>query len=104
MTHDDPESPESRLIGAPVQERLDLVERADPAKHITPSAPPFLVMHGTRDGLVPFGQSEHLVQRLAEVGIAVDFRPVEGADHVFEGYEKGGMLVDEVVDFLDRTL
>ncbi len=104
MNHDDPNSPESRLIGAPVQERLDLVERADPAMRATAATPPFLVMHGTRDGLVPFGQSQHLVSRLNELGVSVEFRPVEGADHVFEGFEKGGVLVDEVVDFLERTL
>jgi acetyl esterase/lipase len=103
MNHDDPGSPESRLIGAPVQARPDLVARADPAMQATPSAPPFLVMHGTRDGLVPFGQSQHLVDRLKELGVPVEFRPVDDADHVFEGYEEGGVLVDEVIDFLRRT-
>jgi acetyl esterase/lipase len=104
MNHDHPDSPESRLIGAPVQTRPDLVARADPAMQATPSAPPFLVMHGTRDGLVPFGQSQHLVDRLEELGVRVEFRPVDGADHVFEGYEEGGVLVDEVIEFLRRTI
>lgn len=104
MTHDAPDSPESRLIGAPVQERPDLVEQADPAASATSTAPPFLIMHGTRDGLVPVGQSEHLARRLEELGVRVDFRPIAGADHVFEGYEKGGALVDEVVEFLTREL
>ncbi len=104
MDHDHPDSPESRLIGAPVQERADLVKHADPAMHVTAAAPPFLIMHGTQDGLVPFGQSEHLVARLNELGVPVDFRPVVGADHVFEGYEEGGALVDEVVEFLTRVV
>ena len=72
--------------------------------HVTAAAPPFLIMHGTQDGLVPFGQSEHLVARLNELGVPVDFRPVVGADHVFEGYEEGGALVDEVVEFLTRVV
>jgi acetyl esterase/lipase len=104
MVHDDPDSPESRLIGAPVPERPDLVARADPCRWAASGAPPFLIMHGTRDRLVPFGQSELLAARLRELGIAVDFRSVEGADHVFEGFERGGALVDEVVDFLVRWL
>ncbi len=89
MCHDDPDSPESRLIGAPVQERPDLVARADPCRRATAEAPPFLIMHGTRDRWVPFGQSEQLAARLRELGVPVDFRPIEGADHVFEGYEPG---------------
>jgi acetyl esterase/lipase len=104
MRHDDADSPESRLIGAPVQERPDLVARADPCRWAGADAPPFLVMHGTRDRWVPFGQSELLVARLRELGVAVEFRPVDGADHVFDGYERGGELVDEVVDFLVRML
>ena len=104
MNHDDPDSPESRLIGAPLQERPDLVAQADPATWATSASPPFLIMHGTRDGLVPVGQSEHLADRLVELGVRVIFRPIEGADHVFEGYEKGGALVDEVVEFLTREL
>ena len=104
MCHDDPDSPESRLLGAPVQERPDLVARADPCRQATADAPPFLIMHGTRDRWVPFGQSELLATRLRELGVAVDFRPIEGADHVFLDDRRGPELVDEVVAFLVRTL
>jgi acetyl esterase/lipase len=104
MCHDDPDSPESRLLGAPVQERPDLVARADPCRRATADAPPFLIMHGTLDRWVPFGQSELLATRLRDVGVTVDFRPIAGADHVFEGYVRGSELVDEVVAFLERVL
>jgi acetyl esterase/lipase len=104
MCHDDPDSPESRLVGAPVQERPDLVARADPCQRATADAPPFLIMHGTRDRWVPFGQSEMLATRLRELGVAVDFRPIEGADHVFLDDPRGPQLVDEVVAFLVRML
>jgi acetyl esterase/lipase len=104
MCHDDPDSPESRLLGAPVQERPDLVARADPCQRATADAPSFLIMHGTRDRWVPFGQSELLATRLRELGVAVDFRPIEGADHVFLDDPRGPRLVDEVVAFLVRML
>ena len=104
MCHDDPDSPESRLLGAPVQERPDLVARADPCRRATADAPPFLIMHGTLDRWVPFGQSELLATRLRDVGVTVDFRPIADADHVFEGYVRGSELVDEVVAFLERVL
>ncbi len=104
MCHDDPDSPESRLIGAPVQERPDLVARADPCRWATSETPPFLIMHGTRDRWVPFGQSELLAARLLGLGVPVDFRAIEGADHVFEGCERGPELVDEAITFLARSL
>ncbi len=104
MCHDDPDSPESRLVGAPVQERPDLVARADPCQRATADAPSFLIMHGTRDRWVPFGQSELLATRLRELGVAVDFRPIEGADHVFLDDPRGPQLVDEAVAFLVRML
>ena len=104
MCHDDPDSPESRLIGGPVQERPDLVAQADPCRRATADAPPFLIMHGTRDRLVPVGQSELLAARLQELGVPVDFRPIAGADHVFLDDERGPELVAEVVAFLVRTL
>ncbi len=104
MCHDDPDSPESRLVGAPVQERPDLVARADPCQRVTADAPSFLIMHGTRDRWVPFGQSELLATRLRELGVAVDFRPIEGADHVFLDDPRGPQLVDEAVAFLVRML
>jgi acetyl esterase/lipase len=104
MRHDDADSPESRLIGAAVQERPDLVARADPCRWATSSAPPFLIMHGTHDRLVPFGQSELLAARLRELGVPVELRAIDGADHVFEGYAGGAGLVDEVVAFLVRVL
>jgi dipeptidyl aminopeptidase/acylaminoacyl peptidase len=53
---------------------------------------------------VPFGQSELLATRLRELGMAVDFRPIDGADHVFLDDRRGPQLVDEVVAFLVRTL
>jgi acetyl esterase/lipase len=104
MRHDDPDSPEARLIGAPVQDRPDLVSRADPCRWVTAEAPPFLIMHGTHDRLVPVGQSELLAQRLREAGVAVELRCIEGADHVFEGYVGGAALVEEVIAFLSRML
>lgn len=60
------------------------------------------IIDETQDGLVLLAQSEQLVERLNELGVPVDFRPVVRVDHVFEGYEKGGALVNEVVEFLTR--
>lgn len=104
MGHDAPDSPESLLIGAPVQDRSDLVARANPCTWVSTGAPPIQVRHGTRDRLVPFGQSVRFVDALRAVGVDVTFLPVEDADHVFEGAADGPAIVDSAITFLEHHL
>lgn len=103
LAHDDPEGPEALLIGAPLRARPDLVEQANPVARATSDAPPFLIMHGTRDRLVPFGQSELMADRLTELGVPVEFHAFD-ADHGFDGHEDTDGLVELVVGFLTRLL
>ncbi|WP_433830432.1 alpha/beta fold hydrolase [Actinoplanes sp. CA-015351] len=87
--HDDPESPESRLIGGPVQELPKEAAAASPVTYVTESAPPILLVHGDEDRIVPVGQSIELQQRLAEAGTQVELRIVAGADHCLIGADLG---------------
>jgi acetyl esterase/lipase/photosystem II stability/assembly factor-like uncharacterized protein len=78
---------------------LDRARTATPLTHIDPSDPPFLVMHGEEDGMVPIDQSEALAEGLKSSGVEVTFIRVPGAGH---GY---GSPEDEVSDnFLSPTL
>jgi acetyl esterase/lipase len=104
MTHDDPGSPESLLIGGPVQEHPDRVLGADPATWATAGTPPFLIQHGTRDRLVPFGQSVHLDAALRAAGVRSELVAVHGADHVFEGHADDEALLAPVLAFLRDVL
>lgn len=104
MSHDAADSPESLLVGAPVQEAAAVVRDADPATHAHADAPPVLIRHGRRDRLVPFGQSEHLARALDAAGVDVRFRPVDGAGHVFEHHPDPGVFVDEAIAFLREVL
>jgi acetyl esterase/lipase len=81
MIHDAPDSPESELVGGPIQEHPDRVARANPITYVTEDAPPFLIVHGDRDPLVPYGQSVLLVAALQKVGADVTFYTVKGAGH-----------------------
>ena len=65
MIHDTPNSPESELVGGPIQEHPDKVARANPVTYVTADAPPFLIVHGDRDPLVPYSQSVLLANALA---------------------------------------
>ncbi len=79
--HDAPDSPESRLVGGPIQEHPDKVRWANPITHVTKDAPPFLIVHGTLDRLVPFHQSQLLAVALEAASTPVKFHPVEGGGH-----------------------
>ena len=102
--HDDPGSPESQLIGGPVQERPEAVQLANPCRYARPDAPPVLIQHGTHDRLVPFGQSELLAGALTEADADVQFVPVEEADHVFLNHPQPEVIVSTVMTFLQRHL
>ena len=81
MVHDAADSPESELVGGPIQENPEKVARADPITYVRADAPPFLIVHGDHDPLVPYGQSGLLVEALKRAGVDVTFYTVTGAGH-----------------------
>lgn len=81
MVHDAPDSPESELVGGPIQENEDKVARANPITYVTQDAAPFLIVHGEVDPLVPHHQSELLAAMLKRSGVAVSFYTVKGGGH-----------------------
>jgi acetyl esterase/lipase len=81
MVHDSPDSPESRLIGGPIQENKEKAARANPITYVTKDAPPFLIVHGEDDPLVPHHQSELLAVALREASVPVTFYTVENGGH-----------------------
>ena len=83
LPHDDPASPESRLLGAPVQSVPDRVRAASPITYVGKEAPPFLIMHGLADGSVPHGQSVLLYEALKSAGHEVTLRLIDGLPHTF---------------------
>jgi len=62
--HDDESSPESRLVGCPIQSCSDKVKAANPLSYITPADPPIMILHGNSDQLVPHNQGEQLYMAL----------------------------------------
>ncbi|MBO3743448.1 alpha/beta hydrolase [Actinoplanes flavus] len=101
--HDAPDSPESRLVGGPVQEMPKESAAASPVSYVSPDAPPLLLVHGDQDRVVPVGQSRELHERLTAVGAPAELRIVPGADHCFVGADLAP-LVHEGLAFLDRHL
>lgn len=81
QAHDGPDSPESLLIGGSIQENKEKSASANPIAYVTKEAPPFLIVHGDMDPLVPWHQSQLLFDALASTGVPVTFYTVEGGGH-----------------------
>lgn len=71
----------TQLFGGPLAERRELLRLASPLTHVGPPAPPFLIVHGTRDETVPFDQGERLHHALITAGSNSTFVPIEGGFH-----------------------
>ncbi|HSJ08827.1 MAG TPA: prolyl oligopeptidase family serine peptidase, partial [Longimicrobiales bacterium] len=102
--HDAADSPESRLMGFPIQEHPDRVRAADPAGYVHADVPPFLVQHGTRDCVVPCAQGQWLADRIAAVAGPgrVIFETLDGG-HGGRAFDDVAN-VDRVLDFLLRHI
>jgi acetyl esterase/lipase len=126
--HDGPGSPESLLVGCPIQTCPEAVQQANPARYVSEADPPLLILHGGSDPLVPFHQGELLYEALSAACRDATFVALPHAGHG----PVAGFLADEdtradatirstgtdcarrgpepftptwktVIDFLDRT-
>jgi len=104
--HDLPDSPEARLLGAPVQESPDLVRFANPITYIHADVPPFLIFHGTQDTTVPVNQSELLYEALKDAGTDATFTRIQDEDHnlTAKGGESFTFIYEKVLEFFTRHL
>jgi acetyl esterase/lipase len=71
----------AELFGGTLEQRYDLMSLASPLTHVHAGAPPFLIVHGTRDETVPFAQGKRLHGELLAAGNTSEFVPIEGGYH-----------------------
>lgn len=57
QAHARPGSAEVKLMGGPLPEKRELAQRASPVSWVTADDPPFLIVHGDKDPIVPIQQS-----------------------------------------------
>jgi acetyl esterase/lipase len=82
--HDDPASGLiAQLLGAPARERLSEAAAASPVQWVGRQSPPFLLLHGDQDRLVPITQSRDLHRRLRAAGRPSQLFVAEGRTHGF---------------------
>lgn len=97
--------PESKYLGAPIDQAPELVAAANPAAYAGEQMAPMLVQHGTMDHLVPYEQSVEFVSALKAKGLGsrVLFVPLDGADHEDKRFFQPENM-DLVFDFLGQHL
>ena len=84
------------------------VAEASPISHVTPDDPPFLLIHGDRDEVVPVEQSQLMYERLVQEHVPAQFVIVQNAAHSFTA--PGGTIptIPEInqimLDFLAQYL
>lgn len=80
----------------------DAIRICSPVSHVHAAAPPFLLMHGEEDALVPIEQSEIFATTLQTAGGEVELRRVAGADHVFQGVDALPLMDEALIWIAER--
>lgn len=74
-----------RVMKATPQEARDAYEQASPLSLVRKDAPPFLVVHGSHDSLVPREEAHYFVDALRKVSRnPVGYAEIPGANHAFD--------------------
>lgn len=81
----------------------ETAERASAIHYVDASVPPFLILHGSGDTLVPVRQSEALYNRLQEQGIYSELYILKDAPHGADEFYQQEIL-DRILAFLEKTL
>ena len=83
LAPDQDNPPTAGLLGGAPSDRIELATQASPARTPVNDAPPFLIMHGAADDLVPASQSVALYEALAAAGADATLYLIDGFGHGF---------------------
>lgn len=73
------------------------IRDASPVQLVTGREPPFLIIHGSDDPLVPVEQSRRLYRRLKASGVDVDYHEIRGGGHGFDTPEFYRVLTEFIL-------
>lgn len=69
------------FLDSPENKNDNIYREASPVTHVTPDDPPFMIIHGEEDKLVPFHQSELMYEVLVNSGIDARLIRLPGRGH-----------------------
>ncbi len=82
-------------------EITDKLKQISPARLVTPQAPPFLLIHGDADLVVPLQQSERILAALKEAGVPAELIVKPGGGHPWLTLPEE---VQKLADWFDKQL
>lgn len=88
------------LLGGSIEEKAELAKEASPITYVSEDDPPFLLVHGTADPIVPLEHAEKLQNALREAGVSATLVKIEGGGHGVGGPE----VIQRVRAFFDKHL
>jgi dipeptidyl aminopeptidase/acylaminoacyl peptidase len=91
------------FLGADYASHPEVWRDASPVFHAAKSNAPILIIHGTRDEMVPIAQAEELNDALTKAGANVKFLRLD-SDHMFHEPLAHRQLALETQAFFDRYL
>jgi acetyl esterase/lipase len=97
------DSPAGLLFGGPVPEHEAEARLASAITHVSADDPPFLLLHGAKDVVLPYRQTEALYEALKAAGVEAEYELLPEAGHGGPGWDDPD-LVARVERFWDDHL
>jgi acetyl esterase/lipase len=97
---------ERYIVQRRIGEALEVFRAASPLLRVGPDAPPFFVLHGESDSVIPVEEARAFVDALRAVSRApVAYAELPGAQHGFDFFEsaRARNSAQAVHDFLDTV-
>jgi acetyl esterase len=69
-----------------------VLRKASPITYVHKGMPPYLLIHGTKDAMVPYEQSVKMCEKMRASSASCELFTVEGAGHGIGGWEKNPAL------------
>lgn len=101
--HSRDDAPEAKLLGGPVLENVEKAAKANPITYVDAKDPPFLIVHGTADPVVPQNQSELLKEALERANVSVELKILPDARHGGREFNSPDVM-ERVTKFFDEHL
>lgn len=104
--HNEADSAESEFMGIALPKIPELVRMANPCTYVNKEMPPFMIVHGTEDRIVPIEQSITFAKTIQEIAgeEKVRFYMAEGAPHHGKFWWHEEWVADMCFDYLDQLL
>lgn len=104
--HTEADSAEGLFMGGRLTEIPELCRFAAPVTHVHAGVPPFLVVHGKLDQVVPVQQSRRFCGELARAAgeESVEYHELDGVYHHGRPWNDDPVIAKITMDFLDRVL